>query len=119
MTVRVAVAGATGKLGSVAVRLIEAADDLELVAALDSRSPLDAMLGADVLVDMTLPQVSQRIVHFAVDRAVLAGDGLPDARRVAPLARLGRSEWSTLGRVISLDRIRYADWQDGRRSADS
>ena len=89
MTVRVAVAGATGKLGSVAVRLIEAADDLELVAALDSRSPLDAMLGADVLVDMTLPQVSQRIVHFAVDNGlkVLVGTSGWSADRILDLER--------------------------------
>lgn len=50
------------------------------------------------------------LVHLAVDRAVLADDGLPDPRAVAPLARLGRSEWSTLGDVIDLPRIRYADW---------
>lgn len=89
MTVRVAVAGATGKLGSVAVRLIEAADDLELVAALDSRSPLDAMLGADVLVDMTLPQVSQQIVHFAVDNGlkVLVGTSGWSADRILDLER--------------------------------
>ena len=48
-------------------------------------------------------------------RSVLADDGLPDARAVAPLARLGRSEWSTLGEVISLNRIRWDDWQQGTR----
>lgn len=89
MTVRVAVAGATGKLGSVAVRLIEAADDLELVAALDSRSPLDAMLGADVLVDMTLPQVSPGIVAYAVDHGlkVLVGTSGWSADRILDLER--------------------------------
>jgi 4-hydroxy-tetrahydrodipicolinate reductase len=85
----VAVAGATGKLGSVAVRLIEAADDLELVAALDSRTPLDAMVGADVLVDMTLPQVSQGIVAFAVDHGlnVLVGTSGWSADRILDLER--------------------------------
>lgn len=89
MTIRVAVAGATGKLGSVAVRLIEAADDLELVAALDSRTPLDAMVGADVLVDMTLPQVSQGIVAFAVDHGlnVLVGTSGWSADRILDLER--------------------------------
>jgi flavin reductase (DIM6/NTAB) family NADH-FMN oxidoreductase RutF len=57
------------------------------------------------------------VVHVAVDRAVLAPDGLPDARAVDPLSRLGRAEWGTLGEVIALQRIRYPDWQDGRRSA--
>ncbi|HEV7192020.1 MAG TPA: flavin reductase family protein [Jatrophihabitantaceae bacterium] len=49
-------------------------------------------------------------------RSVLAGDGLPDARRLAPLARLGRAEWTTLGEVIPLNRIRWGDWEKGARS---
>jgi 4-hydroxy-tetrahydrodipicolinate reductase len=89
VSIRVAVAGATGKLGSVAVRLIEQADDLELVAALDSRAPLDAMLGADVLVDMTLPQVSPGIVAFAIDNGlnVLVGTSGWSADRILDLER--------------------------------
>lgn len=57
------------------------------------------------------------VLHLAARADVLGADGLPDARAVAPLARLGRAEWATLGEVISLERIRYDDWQDGRRSA--
>lgn len=89
MTIRVAVAGATGKLGRVAVRLIETADDLELVAKLDSRSPLEDMLGADILVDMTLPQVSPGIVAFAVDNGlnVLVGTSGWSADRILELER--------------------------------
>jgi 4-hydroxy-tetrahydrodipicolinate reductase len=89
VTIRVAVAGATGKLGSVAVGLIERADDLELVAKLDSRSPLEDMLGADVLVDMTLPQVSPEIVAFAVDNGlnVLVGTSGWSADRILDLER--------------------------------
>ena len=89
MSIRVAVAGATGKLGSVAVRLIEQADDLELVAQLDSHSPLEDMLGADVLVDMTLPQVSPLIVAFAVDNGlnVLVGTSGWSADRILDLER--------------------------------
>jgi flavin reductase (DIM6/NTAB) family NADH-FMN oxidoreductase RutF len=56
------------------------------------------------------------VVHVSVDRAVLAADGLPDPHKVAPLARLGRSEWSTLGEVIDLKRIRFDDWTKGKRS---
>jgi flavin reductase (DIM6/NTAB) family NADH-FMN oxidoreductase RutF len=56
------------------------------------------------------------VVHLAARRDVLAEDGLPDARAVDPLARLGRAEWATLGDVIALDRIRYDDWRTGRRS---
>jgi 4-hydroxy-tetrahydrodipicolinate reductase len=85
----VALAGATGRLGSVAARLIEQADDLELVARLGSRSSLDEMLGADVLVDMTLPQVSPEIVAHAIDNGLNA--------------LIGTSGWSA-DRIIDLER---------------
>jgi flavin reductase (DIM6/NTAB) family NADH-FMN oxidoreductase RutF len=58
------------------------------------------------------------VVHLAARSDVLAEDGLPDARLLDPLARLGRSEWSRLGEMTSIDRIKYEDWTDGRRSAD-
>src|ERR1700751_5309496 len=89
VTIRVAVAGATGKLGSVAVRLIESADDLEVFAALDSQSPLESMIGADVLVDMAIPAVSPGIVHFAVDNGinVLVGTSGWAADRIVDLER--------------------------------
>jgi flavin reductase (DIM6/NTAB) family NADH-FMN oxidoreductase RutF len=57
------------------------------------------------------------LLHMSVRRDVLADDGLPDARAVAPLARLGRAQWATLGEVIDLPRIRWEAWQDGARSA--
>lgn len=66
----------------------------------------------------TCVMVFGEVVHFAADRDVLAADGLPDAVAVDPLARLGRAEWARLGEVLSLDRIRYDDWADGRRSTD-
>lgn len=56
------------------------------------------------------------VVHLAAHRRVLADDGLPDPEAVDPLARLGRNEWSRLGDVFALDRIRYDDWQQGTRS---
>jgi flavin reductase (DIM6/NTAB) family NADH-FMN oxidoreductase RutF len=56
------------------------------------------------------------VVHLAAAPDVLAADGLPDARAVDPLARMGRAEWATLGEVIDLKRIRFDDWQDGARS---
>lgn len=57
------------------------------------------------------------VVHLAARHDVLADDGLPDADAVDPLARLGRAEWSPLGEVFSLPRIRYADWDRGTRSS--
>ncbi|MGW3291003.1 flavin reductase family protein [Streptomyces sp. NPDC001002] len=53
-----------------------------------------------------------RVVHIAVDESVLDDDGHPEVTRMRPLARLGKDEWSTLGEVLDLRRIRYADWQD-------
>ncbi|MEU9033463.1 flavin reductase family protein [Streptomyces sp. NPDC048352] len=50
-----------------------------------------------------------RVVHFAVDDAVLDQDH-PEVTRLRPLTRLGKDEWGTLGEVRDLRRIRYADW---------
>ena len=80
MTIRVAVAGATGKMGRLATTLIEAADDLELHAALSSRSELDELLGADVVLDVSHPAASAGIVEFAT------GAGIPIV--------VGTSGWS-------------------------
>lgn len=82
-----AVTGATGTLGSVAVALIEAADDLELVAALDSKAPLTDIRGADVLLDVTLPSVSADIVEYAIGEGlnVLVGTSGWTAERIAAL----------------------------------
>lgn len=75
MTTTVAVVGASGKLGSLASRLVRESDDFELVAELGSRSPLEEMLAADLVIDMTLPSVSASIVEFATahGRSVLVG----------------------------------------------
>jgi 4-hydroxy-tetrahydrodipicolinate reductase len=54
---RVAVLGAKGRIGSEAVRAVEAADDMELVAALGRGDSLDALTeaGAQVAVELTTP----------------------------------------------------------------
>ena len=55
-----------------------------------------------------------RVVHAAVRTDVLDGDphdgGLPEIGKLRPLARLGRDEWSTIGEVLEITRIRHADW---------
>ncbi|MEV0741376.1 flavin reductase family protein [Streptomyces sp. NPDC050549] len=50
-----------------------------------------------------------RVVHIAVDETVLE-NGHPEITRMRPLARLGKDEWSTIGDVLDLRRIRYTDW---------
>lgn len=41
----------------------------------------------------------------------------PEVSTLRPLSRLGRNEWSTLGEVLSLSRIPFADWHDGKPTA--
>ncbi|MFE2424550.1 flavin reductase family protein [Streptomyces hokutonensis] len=52
-----------------------------------------------------------RVVHIAIDETVLE-NGHPEITRLRPLARLGKDEWSTVGDVLDLRRIRYADWPE-------
>jgi len=70
MTTRVAIVGATGKMGLLVSDLVEANPDYELVARLNSSSALSEMLGADVAIDLTVPAVSQGIVDFAIDNGI-------------------------------------------------
>ena len=89
MTTKVAVVGATGKMGQLASQIIEASDDFELVAQIDSKGELSEMLGADIAVDVTLPGVSQRVVEYAVANGinVLVGTSGWSSDRIASLER--------------------------------
>ncbi|OEJ94124.1 4-hydroxy-tetrahydrodipicolinate reductase [Streptomyces thermolilacinus] len=86
---RVAVLGAKGRIGSEAVRAVEAADDLELVAALGRVDSLDALTGsgAQVAVELTTPDSVMDNLDFCVRHgihAVVGTTGWTDER----LARL-------------------------------
>ncbi|MGN6325425.1 4-hydroxy-tetrahydrodipicolinate reductase [Pseudolysinimonas sp.] len=72
MVSSVAVVGATGRMGALAVRLVETADDLALHTALGSADPLDAIAGADLVLDFTVPAVSPEVVTAALDRGIPA-----------------------------------------------
>lgn len=63
---RVAVVGAAGRIGSEAARAVSAAEDLELVAAVDRDDPLEALTaaGAEVAVDLTHPDAVMGNVEF-------------------------------------------------------
>jgi len=78
---KVAVVGATGKMGLLVSRIVEESDTLELVAGLSSGDSLDGMNGADLVVDFTLPHVSQAVVDHAI------GQGIPVV--------VGTSGWSS------------------------
>ncbi|MEU6061631.1 4-hydroxy-tetrahydrodipicolinate reductase [Streptomyces sp. NPDC047097] len=71
---RVAVLGAKGRIGSEAVRAVEAADDLELVAALGRGDSLDALAGsgAQVAVELTTPDSVMANLDYCVGRGIHA-----------------------------------------------
>ena len=89
MTTKVAVVGATGKMGQLASQIIEASEDFELVAQIDSKGELSDMLGADIAVDVTIPAVSQGVVEYAVAHGinVLVGTSGWSSERIATLER--------------------------------
>jgi 4-hydroxy-tetrahydrodipicolinate reductase len=71
---RVAVIGAKGRIGSEAVRTVEAADDLDLVAALDKDDSLGALTdaGAQVVVDLTHPDAVMANLEYAIGHGIHA-----------------------------------------------
>ena len=71
MTIRVAVVGAAGRMGSTVCQAVEEAEGLELVARLDVGVEItpEHLNGADVAVDFTVPDVTE--ANFALS-AVLA-----------------------------------------------
>lgn len=64
---RVAVAGAFGRMGTVTCRAVDAADDLELVARAGRGNVPEAVFEADVLVDFTEPGAVLGNVKAALD----------------------------------------------------
>lgn len=89
MVSRVAVVGATGRMGSLAQRLIAEADDFELHAAIGSRDVIEGIDGADIVFDLTVPAVSPDVVSAALDRGIptLVGTSGWTADRIATLRR--------------------------------
>lgn len=70
----VAVLGANGRMGSEAVKAVEAAADMKLVAALGRGDSLDALIdaGARYVVDLTVPDSTEANVKFAVEHGMHA-----------------------------------------------
>ncbi|WP_328332052.1 MULTISPECIES: 4-hydroxy-tetrahydrodipicolinate reductase [unclassified Streptomyces] len=69
---RVAVLGSRGRIGSEAARSVDAAEDLELVAALDRGDELDALTasGAQVAIDLTHPDAVMGNLEFCVRNGI-------------------------------------------------
>ncbi|QIK62444.1 4-hydroxy-tetrahydrodipicolinate reductase [Leucobacter viscericola] len=87
MTVKVAVAGATGRLGRLVCEIVEADPAYELVAKLSSRSGVEEGANAQILVDVSHPDASPAIVERALDRGqrVLVGTSGWSEAKLAPL----------------------------------
>lgn len=66
MSIKVAVVGATGRMGKLALELIDAAQDMQLHSAIDSKSELSEILGADVVFEVTRLEVSEKVIDFAI-----------------------------------------------------
>ncbi|MFK0210899.1 MULTISPECIES: 4-hydroxy-tetrahydrodipicolinate reductase [unclassified Streptomyces] len=71
---RVAVLGAKGRIGSEAVRAVEAAEDMELVAALGRGDALETLTeaGAQVVVELTTPDSVMENLDFCVRHGIHA-----------------------------------------------
>ena len=90
MGIKVAIVGAGGRMGQLASRLIEESDDLEVCASIGSKDSLDAIQGADVVLDFTLPQASQLVVEHAVGLGIptITGTSGWSGERIAALRPL-------------------------------
>jgi 4-hydroxy-tetrahydrodipicolinate reductase len=81
-TIRVAVLGAKGRMGSEVVRAVTAAEGMEVVAEYDVGDTLD-LSGADVAVDFTHPDAVMDNLKACIDagvHAVVGTTGFDDAR---------------------------------------
>jgi 4-hydroxy-tetrahydrodipicolinate reductase len=92
----VAVLGANGRMGAEAVKAVEAAPDMKLVAALGRGDSLEQLVdaGTRVVVDLTVPESTEANVRFAVEHGMHAVVGTTgwDAGRLGDLEDLlGRS----------------------------
>ena len=70
--IRVAVLGAQGRMGSHAVRALEAADGIDVVATLGSSDSLEQVVesGAQIAVELTVPRATEDNVRFLVSHDI-------------------------------------------------
>ena len=71
---KVAVLGAAGRMGSEAVRTVNTSADMDLVAALGRGDDLQELVdaGAEIVIDLTVPESSEANVRFAVEHGMHA-----------------------------------------------
>ena len=86
--IRVGVLGAKGRMGSEVSRTVEAADDMELAAAVDIGDARDPLAGCDVIVDFTHPGAVLDNLRWCIShgRNVVVGTSGFDETRLATVA---------------------------------
>lgn len=84
---RVAVVGATGRLGQQVVRVVDAMDGFDVTARLNSASDLSEINGADLVIDVTRHDVSEKVIAAARanGQAILVGTSGWSTDRLAAL----------------------------------
>ncbi|MDH2425192.1 4-hydroxy-tetrahydrodipicolinate reductase [Sphaerisporangium sp. TRM90804] len=70
--ISVGVLGARGRVGAEVCKAVHAADDMELVAAVDVGDPIEALSAAEVVVDFTHPDVVMDNLRWCVEHGVHA-----------------------------------------------
>ncbi|MEZ7132142.1 4-hydroxy-tetrahydrodipicolinate reductase [Nonomuraea sp. AD125B] len=92
--IRVGVLGALGRVGVEVCKAVEAAPDMELVAALDKGDPLEGLTGAEVVVDFTHPDVVMDNLEWAISHGihpVVGTTGFDEGRLATVRAWLGEN----------------------------
>ena len=86
--IKVGVLGAKGRMGSEVCRTVEAADGMELTAALDVGDERDPLTECDVIVDFTHPEVVLDNLRWCLSRGrnVVVGTSGFDEPRLASVA---------------------------------
>ena len=67
MSTSISLIGASGRMGQLTLGLIDSDPSLSLHSALGSANSLNEALGADLVIDFTNPDVSERVVDFAIE----------------------------------------------------
>ncbi|MEV0590936.1 4-hydroxy-tetrahydrodipicolinate reductase [Nonomuraea cavernae] len=68
--IKVGVLGARGRVGVEVCKAVEAAPDMELVAALDKDDAIEGLEGAEVVVDFTHPDVVMDNLRWAIEHGI-------------------------------------------------
>jgi len=92
--IKVGVLGAKGRMGSEVCRTVDAADDMELAAAVDVGDARDPLAGCDVIVDFTHPGAVLDNLRWCLShgRNVVVGtSGFDEARLAAVAGWLGEA----------------------------